>query len=130
MTAIKDDKSFTADIIVRDYNDIKITFLSPASVEGFSISTCESGYEVNISDVKETLDKDTLKESSLLNILFNTIKTAVFSNHESITAEDDGYSAVLSIDMIPVSVFFSDEGYLTKIICEALNFSAELKFSG
>ncbi len=130
MTATKDEKIFTAEISCTSPNDIKITFISPETVEGFEIKTADEGYEVNISGISEISDKNSINDASVLNILFSTIKTSVFTNHGSFTKTDNGYTAVLSIDMIPVKVSFSEEGYITEMLCEALNFSAVFDFSG
>ena len=56
-----------------------------------------------------------------------TLKTSVFTNHGLFTKQENIYTANLTIDGIPVYVSFSEDGFLQKMICETLNFSAQFE---
>lgn len=130
MKAKKDTTSFEADVICRNYNDISIKFTSPEDVAGFAVNTGEDGYLINISGATDTLGKDELSDASLLNILTDAINVSVFSNHGSFTEIENGIETALLIDSIPVTVLFSEDGYITKIDAELIGFSAEFEKSG
>ena len=127
MKAEKDGKNFEADITCLNSEDIKIAFTFPGELSGFSVTTEKDGYAVNIFGLTDELTSAEINNASLLNILTKALKTSVFTNHGLFTADENGYNANLTIDSIPVSVSFSPDGFLQKITCETLNFSAQFE---
>ena len=130
MEATKGDKKFEADIICRSYADIKIAFTYPEELSGFTITADENGYNVNAFGVPDILDGDEVNDDSLLNVLVSGIRAVLFSNHGSFAKTENGYTAELSVDSVPVSFNFSEDGYITKINAPAINFSAVFKNQG
>lgn len=126
MTAEKGEKSFGADIICRSHDDIEIAFTSPVELSGFSVRDDGEKYSVNIFGVSDELRMSEMKDSALLNILFSTIKTAVFSNHGLFVPEEgDGYKATFNTDGTIVSVTFSSDGYIRSLTADSLGFYAQ-----
>ncbi len=130
MKAKKGEALFEADIDCFSYNDITLTFTYPEELSGFAVSSSENAYIINIFGVNDIMSEEEISKTSLLNILFNTIRISVFSNHGQFKKADSGFSAALTVDDIPISVTFSEDGYLTSISAEAINFSAEFQKSG
>lgn len=130
MKANKDGTVFEADITCRNYNDMAIDFTYPEELTGFSVNTGEDGLSVNISGIKDILQKDELSNASLLNILTDAINISVYSNHGTFQETENGIEATFQIDNIPVTVLFSEDGYITKIDAPLTGFSAEFQKSG
>ncbi len=130
MKAQKDSKNFEADIICINSEDITIAFTFPKELSGFSVKTEGDGYKVNVFGLTDEMAGKEINNASLLNILTKTLKTAVFTNHGLFNELDGIYTANLTIDGIPVSVFFSEDGFLQKITAETLDFSAQFEISG
>lgn len=125
MKATKNDKSFEADIICRTYEEIEIAFTYPNELSGFNVKTVSGGYTVNVFGVPDEISEDEIKDNSLLNILVQTIRISVFTNHGMFRETEDGYTASLAVDGTPVSVEFTSEGYLRSLTVNSLGFSAE-----
>lgn len=130
MEATKGDKKFAADIICRSYADIKIAFTYPEELSGFTITADENGYNVNAFGVPDILEKDEINDDSLLNVLISGIRAVLFSNHDSFSEEENGYTAALSVDGVPVSFNFSKAGFITAMAAPTINFSAVFKNQG
>lgn len=130
MKAKKDKRVFEADVICRNYNDITIEFTYPESIAGFCVSTSEDGYSLNITGVTDTLSREELNEAALLNILTDAINVSVFANHGSFSETENGFTAEILIDSIPVTVSFTKDGYIEKINAANTGFSAEFEKSG
>ncbi len=130
MEATKGEKKFEADIICKSYADIKIAFTYPEELSGFSITADENGYNVNAFGVPDILENDEINDDSLLNVLISGIRAVLFSNHDSFSEQETGYTATLSVDGIPVSFNFSEDGYITLIDAPTINFSAMFKNQG
>lgn len=130
MAAEKDEKKFEADITCTGSEDIKISFTYPEELSGFSVSTEEDGYKVNVFGLTEEVTDRELNNASLLNVLIKTLRTSVFSNHGLFTEEEDAFTANLTIDGIPVFVCFGKDGFLRSISAETLNFSAQFEIDG
>lgn len=127
MKAEKDEKLFEADITCLNSEDIKISFTYPKELSGFSVCTEGDGYKVNVFGITDEVAGKEINNASLLGVLTKTLKTSVFTNHGLFTEAENGYSANLTIDGIPVSVSFSEEGFLQKLTSETLNFSAQFE---
>lgn len=125
MKATKSDKAFEADIICRTYEDIEIAFTYPKELSGFNVKTNSEGYTVNVFGVPDELTEDEIKDNSLLNVLVQTIRISVFTNHGMFRESEDCYTASLAIDGTPVNVVFSKDGYLRSLTANSLAFSAE-----
>lgn len=130
MKANKDGTVFEADIICRSYDDMTINFTYPEELTEFSLKTGENGYYISIAGVSDTLEKDEISNASLLNILTDAINTSVYANHGAFEKTDNGIKAALQINGISVTVFFSEDGYLTKLDAQQTGFSAEFEKSG
>ncbi len=130
MKAAKDAKNFEADIICLNSEDITISFTYPKEISGFSVKTDGDGYKVNVFGMTDEVAGKEINNASLLNVLTKTLRTAVFTNHGLFSKEEEIYTANLTIDGIPVSVCFSEDGFLQKISSETLNFSAQFEISG
>ena len=130
MSAQKDGKNFEADIICDGYNDIKIMFTSPEELSGFTVTAGENGFNVNAFGIIDEISSAELNKASLLYILTETLRTAVFTNHGKFKESADGYSAELMISNTPVSVTFSEDGYITQMTAPTMDFSAVFKYAG
>lgn len=127
MKAEKDGKNFEADVTCLNSEDITIAFTFPKELSGFSVKTEGDGYKVNVFGLTDEVAENEINNASLLNVLIKTIKTAVYTNHGLFTEGENGYSANLTVDGIPVLVSFSEDGYLQMLSAEALNFSAQFE---
>ena len=127
MKAEKDGKSFEADISCPGSEEITISFTYPKELSGFSVSTKESGYNVNVFGVTDEISDEEINNASLLNVLIKALKISVYTNHGLFTETEEGYSANLTVDGIPVRVSFSEDGFLRKLTAETLNFSAQFE---
>ncbi len=130
MTATKGEKSFEADIICRTYEDIEIAFTKPKELSGFSVKTTENGYNINVFGVPDEIPDTQIEDTSLLNILTRTIKTAIFTNHGCFTEKEDCFEAELIIDGTSVTVSFTKDGYLRDMNAPEIGFSAIFEYSG
>lgn len=130
MTATKDKKAFEADIICLNSEDITLDFTSPQELSGFSLKTSGNGYKVNVFGIEDEITAKEINSASLINVLIKAIKLSAFTNHGLFIKEEGFYSAYLTVDGIPVTVFFSEEGFLQKITSDSLNFSAQFEISG
>lgn len=130
MSAEKDGKTFGADIICNGYNDIKLSFTYPEELSGFTITAGEDGFQVNAFGIIDEISEEELNKASLLHVLTDTVRTTVFTNHGKFKSSNHGRTADLIIGNTPVSVTFSDEGYLTAMEAPTLDFSAVFEYSG
>ena len=129
MKAEKDGKSFEADVSCLNSEQITLAFTHPKELSGFSVTTENDGYKVNVFGLTDEVSDSELNNASLLNILIKAVRTSVFTNHGLFTKTDGGYTANLTVDEIPVFVSFKEDGFLQKIACETLNFSAQFEIS-
>ena len=127
MKAVKDDKNFEADITCLNSESITIAFTYPKELSGFTVTTDNDGYKVNVFGITDEVTGKEINNASLLNVLTKTLKTSVFTNHGLFTKQEDGYTANLTVDSVPVAVSFSEDGFLQKMTCEPLNFSAQFE---
>lgn len=127
MKAVKDDKNFEADISCLNSESITIGFTFPKELSGFTVTTEGDGYKVNVFGLTDEVAGKEINNASLLNVLTKTLKTSVFTNHGLFTRQENSYTANLTIDGIPVFVSFSEDGFLQKMTCEPLNFSAQFE---
>ena len=127
MKAEKSGKSFEADISCPGGEEITIFFTYPKELSGFSVTTAPDGYNVNVFGVTDEVSEGEINNASLLNVLVKALKTSVYTNHGLFTENEEGYSANLTVDGIPVCVSFSEDGFLQKLTAETLNFSAQFE---
>lgn len=130
MVAEKDGKSFEAGLTCLNSEEITLSFTYPQELSGFSVYTEGDGYKMNVFGLSDEVAAKEINNASLLNVLIKTIRTSVFTNHGLFTEDEDCYSANLTIDGIPVTICFSEDGFLQKLSAEALNFSAQFEISG
>ncbi len=130
MSAQKGDKSFGADIVCNGYNDIKIMFTYPEELSGFTITAREDGFSVNAFGIIDEIAEEELNKASLLHVLVDTIRTTVFTNHGKFESSSECQKADLIIGNTPVSVTFSEDGYLTGMDAPTMDFSAVFKYPG
>lgn len=129
MTATKNEREFGADIKCVDYDNISLFFTAPEELNGFSVTSSEKGYSVNVFGIPDEISDYEINPESLLNILFDTVRTAVFTQHGSFIINEASVTAELSVDGIPVSVSFSNDGYIREISAEAIDFYAQFEKS-
>lgn len=130
MTAEKNNNTFEADIICLNSEDITIAFTSPKELSGFSLKAGNGAYKAEIFGMEDELSAKEINNTSVINVLIKTIRTAAFTNHGQFIKKDGFYTAGLTIDGIPVTADFSGKGFLQKITAETLNFSAQFEISG
>lgn len=130
MKATKDSQEFEADITCLGENEITLSFTYPKELSGFKVSTDENGYSVNIFGITDKVTESEINNNSLLNVLTEALRLSVFSNHGLFTENDDSYEANLTVDGIPVSVSFGNDGYIRSLSASTLNFSALFEISG
>lgn len=128
MIATKGDKNFEADIICLNNEDITISFTYPEELSGFSVKTSEDGYTVNIFGVPDEVTESELNDNSLLNVLIETVRLSVFSNHGFFTKQEDFYEANLSVDSVPVYVKFGKDGYISEMKADTLDFYGQFQY--
>lgn len=129
MKAEKDGKSFEADLICAGSEDITLAFTYPEELSGFSVKALGDSYRVNVFGLTDEISDPELNNASLLNILIKAVRASVFTNHGLFTKAEEGFTANLTIDSIPVFVSFGNDGFLQKMTCETLNFSAQFEIS-
>lgn len=129
MTAKKNNREFGADIKCTDYNSISLSFTSPEELNGFSVTSSENGFSVNVFGIPDEISDYEINPESLLNVLINTIRTAVFSQHGAFIINDDSAVTELSVDGVPVRVSFSSDGYIREIFAESIDFYAQFEKS-
>lgn len=127
MKAEKDGKQFEADLACTGSEDITLSFTYPEELSGFSVKAEGEAYKINVFGLAEEITEGELNNASLLSVLIKTVRTSVFANHGLFTEEEAGYTANLTIDSVPVAVSFSEDGFLQKITCETINFSAQFE---
>ena len=127
MKAEKSDKCFEADITCLNSEDIKLAFTFPKELSGFSVQTGGDGYKVNVFGLQDEVTGEEINNASLLNVLIKTIQLSVFTNHGLFTETENGCTANITVDGIPVTVSFTKDGFLQEMICETLNFSAQFE---
>lgn len=129
MTAKKNNREFEADIRCTDYDSISLFFTHPEELNGFSVTSSEKGFSVNVFGIPDEISDYEINPESLLNVLFETIRTAVFSQHGAFIINEDSAEATLSVDGIPVKVSFSKDGYIREISAESIDFYAQFEKS-
>lgn len=130
MQAQKNQKAFEADINCLSANEITLSFTSPKELSGFTVTTSENGFSVNVFGLPDEISSEELNKSALINILTKAIKISVFMNHGLFKEADGKFSADITIDNIPVSVIFTNDGFLSEIKCESIGFFALFQKSG
>lgn len=129
MTAKKNDREFGADIRCADYDNISLFFTCPEELSGFSVTSSEKGFSVNVFGIPDEISDYEINPESLLNVLFETIRTAVFSQHGAFIINETSAEAELSVDGIPVKVSFSKDGYIREISAKSIDFYAQFEKS-
>ncbi len=129
MTALKNNKIFEAQVKCNNYESIEISFTAPEELQGFSVEATEDGYSVNVFGIPDEISRYEINTNSLINVLVKSVKLAVFTNHGAFTQKNGYIEAQLSVDDIPVTVTFTEDGYLQSIKAQAIDFSAEFEKS-
>lgn len=130
MKAEKNEKVFEADVICNNYESIEIAFTYPEELNGFSLVSTSEGYSVNVFGIPDEISDYEINTDSLLNILIETIKLSVFTNHGLFVENGENIEASLTVDNIPVSVTFSQDGYLSGLNAESIGFYAQFQKIG
>ncbi len=129
MTAQKNGKEFGADVIMSDYENIEIAFTHPEELKGFSVVTTADGFSVNVFGIPDEISDYEINSESLLNILIKAVRLSVFASPDTFTDNGDTVTAAVTADSIPVSVTFSEDGYLKEINAQSANFYAQFEKS-
>ncbi len=117
MNATVNGKEFQATLSCRSYEEIELAFTAPEQLAGFTARTEGDGYAMDVLGVPAALPAEELYADSPFRLLFDTVKTAVFTNHGAFVRdkENGGYTADLTVNGVPVTVTFDGNGYLTQI---------------
>lgn len=121
MTAAVGRKEYQAALTCRSYEEIELAFTAPEQLAGFSARTQGDGYAMDVLGVPDFVTAEELYADSPFRLLFDTVKTAVFTNHGAFVRDKENgvYTADLTVNGVPVSVTFDADGYLTKITADA-----------
>lgn len=130
MQAQKDKKQFEADIKCLSAEEIILSFTFPKELSGFTVTTVKDGYLVNVFGVTDEVSAEDIKESALINILTQAIKISVYKNHGLFVTDEKNTRAEITVDGIPVSVTFTNDGIISEIRAETIGFFALFQKSG
>lgn len=117
ISATINEKEFQATLSCRSYEEIELAFTAPEQMAGFTARTQGDGYAMDVLGVPADVAAGELYADSPFRLLFDTVKTAVFTNHGAFirNKETGVYTADLTVNGVPVSVTFDGDGYLTEI---------------
>ena len=121
MTATVNGKEFRATLTCRSYEEIALSFTAPEQLAGFSARTEGDGYVIDALGVPDAFRADTLPAGSPFRLLFDTVKTAVFTNHGAFVRDKahEAFTAALTVNGVPVAVTFDADGFLTGVTADA-----------
>ena len=117
MTAAVNEQEYQATLTCRSYEEIGLSFTAPEQLAGFSARTEGGGYAMDVLGVPDTVRAEELYADSPFRLLFDTVRTAVFTNHGAFVRDKatGAYTAELTVNGAPVTVTFDGDGYLTEI---------------
>ena len=107
MEATINGKSFQGRLRCESYESLSLVFTAPDELAGFTAETEDGGYRINLHGrLTDSLPRELLPRDSPLRLLFDAVRTAVFTNHGAFVRdkEADRYSAQLTVGRIPVAV--------------------------
>ena len=122
MTAEINGHSFAASLTCESYESMSLAFTAPPAFSYFSVRTEGTGYAMDVGGVPDETAAEELNGGAPLRLLFDTIKTAVFTNHGAFVRDKENgvYAAGLTVNGSPVSVVFDAEGYLRSLTAPGL----------
>ena len=121
MTATVNEKEFQATLSCRSYEELELAFTAPEQLAGFSARTEGDGYAMDVLGVPDRISAGKLYADSPFRLLFDTVKTAAFTNHGAFIRDKENgvYTAELTVNGVSVTVTFDEDGYLTEIAADA-----------
>lgn len=125
--AKKGDFSFSCKITCASYEDVRLEFVSPPSLEGLSLVLSAEGIKVNAYGIVDSYPADYIGSSSPVSIILNAVRDGVFVAKEFEEAGDGNYYSDIAIGEIPVRVLYSEDGKIRRIDAFSENFCAELE---
>ena len=122
MEATVNGKPFAGELSCGSYESLSLTVTEPEETAGFSVSTQDGGYRIRMNGLTDDLPQGFLKPGAPLRLLFDAVRAAVFTNHGAFVREKEtgGYTADLTVNGVPVSVSFTEDGLLRTITADAL----------
>ena len=125
MTAVINEKEYQAALTCRSYEEIALSFTAPEQLAGVSARTEGNGYGIDVLGVTDTLRAEELYADSPFRLLFDTVRTAVYTNHGAFVRDKANgvYTADLTVNGVPVSVVFDADGRLLTLTAPGLTAS-------
>lgn len=121
MTAKINGKTFAGALTCDSYESLSLTFTDPPELTRFSVRTEEDGFVMDVGGSEDAVAAGQMNASAPLRLLFDAVKTAVFTNHGAFVRDRDGgvFTAGLTVNGVPVTVTFDEDGFLTDVTTDA-----------
>ncbi len=122
MTAQVNGKAFSGVMTCGSYESLALSFTDPPAFSYVSVRTEGTGYAMDVAGSGDAVAGNALPDQAPLRLLFDGIKTAVFTNHGAFIRDRENgvYTAALTVNGSPVSVAFDEEGCLRSLTAPGL----------
>lgn len=122
--AKKGDFSFTCKAMCSSYEEVKIEFTAPQSLEGLSLTLSSDGVKVNAYGIADDFPADYISQSSPVGILLYAVRDGIFTARDFTDTGNGTYTADITVGETPVRVTYSDNGMIARIDAFSENFHA------
>lgn len=122
--AKKGDFSFSCKASCSSYEEVKIEFTTPQSLEGLSLTLSSDGIKVNAYGIADNIPADYISQSSPVGILLYAVRDGIFTARDFTDTGNGTYTADITVGETPVRITYSDNGIITGIDAFSESFHA------
>ena len=122
LTATVNGRRFAGVMTCDSYESLSLALSAPEELAGFTVRTEGGGYRIGLNGLADDLPRDDLKPDAPLRLLFDAVRAAVFTNHGAFTRDKEAgcYSAALTVNGLPVTAAFTEDGLLRSLTAGAV----------
>lgn len=122
--AKKGDFSFECKVTCSSYEDTKIEFTAPASLEGLALTLSSEGIRVSAYGITDDFPTDCISGSSPASIILHAVRDGIFTARDFKDTGSGTYTADITVGETPVCITYDESGKITRIDAAAENFYA------
>lgn len=113
--AKKGDFSFACKVTCTSYEDTKMEFTSPPSLEGLSLSLSSDGIRVNAYGIADSFPAEYINDASPVAVILYAVRDGIFTARDFAKTDSGTYTANVSVGEAPVCVTYTADGRISKI---------------